>query len=760
MKVVALIVALALVSAGIVVGCSRDSEAKKQEFLANGNLYYESQQYATAVIAYRNALQIDRRFGPARLGLARTYERMGETARALAEYTQAADLLPEDTAVQLTAAEYLLAAGRLDEGKAYAERVLQRDARNARALVILGNAFAGLREPDKAIEQIEEALRIDPFKAAAHASLGMLRLKQGQIDAAEKAFRSTVEYEPRWVPGHLALANHYWATGRLTEAERSLRTALDLEPSNPLTHQTMVLFYVTTGRAAQAEPHVKALMTSGAEAFALADFYLLQGRAREAITELQRMHANPNHATDADRRLAYAYGLERDFTNAHRVISGLLQKDPKDAATLLLKGQLLWQEDKRKEAIAQFEAAADVDPNAPGLQFALGRSHAARGDFDAARRAFNEVLRLNPRAAEAQIELARLDLAEGRVGGSVQLASDAVRSEPGNLEAQLTLVRSLLAAKDVSGARKVLDPLMRAHPDAAPLHVQLALASAASNDPAGARRSFARALELEPDSLEAIGGWTALDLDTNQPNAARSRIDAAVARNPNNAELWLLAGRTYAACRDFAATERALRRALTLEPDLLPGYTLLGQLYLLQGRLPEARREFETVSRREAKPIASVTMLGMFALLEGDVPGAEKHFERVLDLEARAPIAANNLAWLYADRGEKLDRALELAQLAAEQLPRSAEVRDTLGWVHYKRRAADRAIASFREAIALDGDEPSYHYHLGLAYALAENPGEARESLQRALNLGGATQPWAAEARLALRSISSSLPAR
>ena len=62
-------------------------------------------------------------------------------------------------------------------------------------------------------------------------------------------------------------------------------------------------------------------------------------------------------ANAAGRRLAQAYAMRGDFADARRVVEELLQEDPKDAQSLLLKGQLLAQEGKREEAFAQLQAA-------------------------------------------------------------------------------------------------------------------------------------------------------------------------------------------------------------------------------------------------------------------------------------------------------------------------------------------------------------------------------------------------------------------
>jgi Tfp pilus assembly protein PilF len=141
------------------------------------------------------------------------------------------------------------------------------------------------------------------------------------------------------------------------------------------------------------------------------------------------------------------------------------------------------------------------------------------------------------------------------------------------------------------------------------------------------------------------------------------------------------------------------------------------------------------LAQKQTRPVAALTMLGILAQVQGDTAGAQQQFERAMEIDPRAPIAANNLAWLYAERGENLDRALQLAQEASRALPNSAEIQDTLGWVYYKRKTADGAVSAFEQTVKLAPREAIYHYHLGLAYVQDGNPVRARESLERALTL-------------------------
>jgi Flp pilus assembly protein TadD len=114
---------------------------------------------------------------------------------------------------------------------------------------------------------------------------------------------------------------------------------------------------------------------------------------------------------------------------------------------------------------------------------------------------------------------------------------------------------------------------------------------------------------------------------------------------------------------------------------------------------------------------------------------ARKHFERAVQLDPRTVVAANNLAWDYAERGGNLDTALNLAQTAKAQRPDSPQVTDTLGWIYYKKGMYAPAVTTLREAVQQGPSNPVSHYHLGLAYAKQGNAQEARRSLQEALRL-------------------------
>ena len=220
-------------------------------------------------------------------------------------------------------------------------------------------------------------------------------------------------------------------------------------------------------------------------------------------------------------------------------------------------------------------------------------------------------------------------------------------------------------------------------------------------------------------------------------------------------ELLLLAARTYVAAREPASAERVLRRAIEAEPALLPAYAMLGQVYLSQGHLSEALEEFDALAKRHSKPVSALTMAGMILQAQGNLPEARRRFERVIALDSRAAVAANNLAWMYAESGERLEEALRLARSAAEVLPDSPEVLDTLGWVYYRTDVPALAVQALTLCVQKAPRNASCHYHLGLAHAKAGDAVSGRSALVRALALDR-DATWANDARRAIARLDES----
>lgn len=716
----------------LVWGCS-DSNKDKTRHLERGNQYAAENRDEFALVEYSRAIQIDPQYGDAHLQLARTYERMNNVRAALRQYIRAADALPDDRALQLKAGQVLLLAGRFDDAKGRASALLARNANDVEALLLHANALAALRDPDGAVTQIEEALEIDPQSSEAFVTLGAVRMQSGQAKEAEAAFRRAITLAPSSIDPKLALANFFWSTNRLNEAEAALTDALRDDPQHLLANRMLGVLYVATGRVNDAEAPLKTMAEvsdAPAAQLLLADYYASTGRVDEAIALL-----TPLTSVDAEVRLAaidYAAGRTGE---GHKRLDTVLARVPNNSALLVTKAQWLMAEGRLDEALDRATAAVTADPQSAPAHFALATVHDRRGEQSQAVRAFTEVLRLNPRAVAAQVQLSRLSLTSGDRTAAVQYAERARLAEPSSLDARVALARSLIAAGHLTRADTEVAALLKAAPNAAAVHTLHGNLLAARNNAAGARSAFDRSLQLAPAGVDALGGLTFLDLKAGNPTRAVSRLEAEVAKQPGNAALLTLLARTYNASGHPAEAEQKLRDAVTADPRFNAGYSMLAELYTRQGRVDEALAAFQNIASRDRTAIGARTMVAILLDTQGRRDDAVKAYEAMVHGDANAPVAANNLAFIYAERGQNLDVALQLASTAKQRLPEDPNVDDTLGWIYYKRGQPGQAIPYLQASLKKQPDSADVLYHLGMAFAGAGDNGRARETLARALQL-------------------------
>jgi tetratricopeptide (TPR) repeat protein len=297
------------------------------------------------------------------------------------------------------------------------------------------------------------------------------------------------------------------------------------------------------------------------------------------------------------------------------------------------------------------------------------------------------------------------------------------------------LVRSLMVKGDLRRAEGELRSLQQEFPNAAPVQTTVGLLAFGKKDYTAARKAFERALQLDAKSNEALGGLVNLDLATGKTGDAKARIETKLAAAPNDPAILTLAAHVYLRMGNAGQAEQALLKTIQVAPANLQAYAQLGQLYVQQQKLDDARARFEEVAKRQSKPVGAETMIAMILQLQGKNAEAQKRYEKALQIDPHAAVAANNLAWMYAEGAGNLDVALQLAQTAKAALPDAPQVNDTLGWIYLKKDLPGLAIPPLQQAVEKDPKNPTYQSHLGHAYAKAGDAAKARTALETALKL-------------------------
>jgi TolB-like protein/DNA-binding winged helix-turn-helix (wHTH) protein len=195
------------------------------------------------------------------------------------------------------AAKYFERATQIDPSYALAWAWLSR-ARNWQAnegLIPMGEGRRLSREA------VERALALNPNLAAAHAQMG--RIKQ-QVDydwaGADASFQRAVALEPASSENVGFAAWSAAVLGRFDEALPLFRRAVELDPLNAYSWERLAEAELFMGQLDQAAADSKKALElnpdagSGADLLSLID--LLQGRAQDALPEVDRVHYAPERA--------------------------------------------------------------------------------------------------------------------------------------------------------------------------------------------------------------------------------------------------------------------------------------------------------------------------------------------------------------------------------------------------------------------------------------------------------------------------------
>ncbi len=304
--------------------------------------------------------------------------------------------------------------------------------------------------------------------------------------------------------------------------------------------------------------------------------------------------------------------------------------------------------------------------------------------------------------------------------------------------AQLQMQNIAAARQDFEAARSIVpgDPVV---------YNSLALAALADNNAQDAITFFETAIKVDATNFDALNGLITLYSKGQQIDKAHAQIDQALNAYPNVAALHFLKAQVYGFQQNASMVQAELNKALELDPNYLPAYSALASLYINTKQQDLAIAEYQKIIARRPDNATPYTLIGILEFERKNYDVAIDNYRKALEKDPNSVIAANNLAWLYAETGKgNLDEAVRLAQGVVQRNPNVAGFIDTLGWVYYKKNLHTAAVEQLRKAVSINEAEArarnvlasaTYQYHLALALKGAGNTDESRRVLLAAIKL-------------------------
>lgn len=211
-----------------------------------------------------------------------------------------------------------------------------------------------------------EAIRMDSVKAQNAFQQGMVHLRSGNLEEAERAFRKVLRFDERNFGALNLLAVVLMQGRRFAEAERPLKAASALDPGHVATIYNYALVLRELGRPAEALAlldRAVGLVPNDAEAWNNRGLALnAVGRRDDAVASYDKALAlNPRYADAHYNRANVLRDLGRTG-EAAAAYDAALAAQPSHRGARTNRAGLLQLLDRHEEAAAAFDAISRADP--------------------------------------------------------------------------------------------------------------------------------------------------------------------------------------------------------------------------------------------------------------------------------------------------------------------------------------------------------------------------------------------------------------
>jgi tetratricopeptide (TPR) repeat protein len=264
----------------------------------------------------------------------------------------------------------------------------------------LGTAFFNQGKMDEAINQYQEAIRLQPSYADPYYNLGNALVKNGQTAEAISQFQQYIHLNPKDAGAHYNLATAFYNEGQMDETISQYREAIRLKPDYAEAHNNLGIALGRTGQLGEAIKQFREVIRLKPD-FAkvhnnLGIALLNTGQMDEAIKQFhEAIHFDPRN-TSAYNNLGIALDREGKTDEAIRQYQQVIRLAPGYAGAYNNLGADFAARKRFEEAIANYRQAIQIDPSRPDIYFHLGMALGQSGRIREAVAQYREALRLNP----------------------------------------------------------------------------------------------------------------------------------------------------------------------------------------------------------------------------------------------------------------------------------------------------------------------------------------------------------------------------
>lgn len=479
---------------------------------------------------------------------------------------EALSLAPDNHALRLRYAGYLIQRGEFEKAIAQAAQVPADSDLHAQALMVTIEAHLSSGNNADAIAVADAWIKDEPDNTAAIIARGNLAARTGSPDQARRYFQQASEKAPSLAAPHIALGNLARSEQDLAQAQTHFRQAVALAPDNRQALQGLA----GVMEPAEIRTYMRDLLEQQPDAtgpkLILLEAALIEGDNREA----DKLSAALLERTE-ENTPARAEPLVAGIYNS---VASRLRQDGKDeqAATVLERGRVL------------FPESADITLQAAAVAFSEGNPKQAR-------ELLQEAKKSHPLSAAPYTVEARYFERQGQFDQAAALYQLALKKSP-SADLHNAYARSLQQAGRKQEAIGALDTALASYPNSTQLLLSQAMLHQSDGDPEKARQGYETLLKSAPDNALVLNNLAWL---YHQQGDARAMDLArkAYEKSPDNASVADTYGWIMFKAGNHKDSLPVLEKAYQLQPDSEEIAMHLAEAYRASGRADEAREILE-----------------------------------------------------------------------------------------------------------------------------------------------------------------------
>ena len=328
------------------------------------------------------------------------YQKAGDHEKAIADFTAAIALKPDNYWAHFQRAYSLTELGKTDEAIAeYTKTVALKD--DPGAYGNRGRLYADQGKFDLAIADFDHALALEPDDYDIYNERGRSYRVTNQIDRAIADLTKSIALKPDYVLSHYNLACLYSAQHHYDEALREFDKAIAIDPS---------YYYAYWDRAAAYQSQSKLELATKDLDKALE----LEPKVAGLWADRAGINFMLGHNANGDADLAQAFALDPNLTRAWQIRAGLhmskqqfalaaddfttsLSKEPKNTWSYVGRASAYLSLNDLKRALADAEAAIAINPKLASAYLVRAQIRHAMGDHFGGNRDSAKAAELDPR---------------------------------------------------------------------------------------------------------------------------------------------------------------------------------------------------------------------------------------------------------------------------------------------------------------------------------------------------------------------------